>query len=62
MTVYRLEKRNVAILVTSQILYMVAAITATTLGGIVGLQLSPNPELATLPIAMMMFGALSSIT
>lgn len=60
MNIYRLEKRNVAILVVSQILYMVAAITATTLGGIVGLQLSPDPELATLPIAMMMLGALLS--
>ncbi|MEE4251296.1 MAG: MFS transporter [Alcanivoracaceae bacterium] len=57
---YSLEKRNVAILVTSQTLYMVASITVMTLSGVVGLRLSPDPGLATLPIAMMMLGALLS--
>ncbi len=57
---YLQEKRNVAILVTSQTLYMVASITVMTLSGVVGLQLSPDPGMATLPIAMMMLGALVS--
>jgi MFS family permease len=52
----RREKQNVAILVTSQVLFMVASITVMTLSGVVGQQLSPDPGLATLPIAMMMLG------
>ncbi|MCW8193677.1 MFS transporter [Proteobacteria bacterium 005FR1] len=54
------EKRNVGILVISQTLYMVASITVMTLSGVVGLQLSPEPGLATLPIAMMTLGTLLS--
>lgn len=60
MELARLEKRNVAILVISQTLFMVAAITVMTLSGVVGQQLSPDPELATLPIAMMMLGTVVS--
>lgn len=60
MHLYRHERRNVAILVISQTLYMVAAITAVTLGGVVGQKLSPHSDLATLPIATMMLGALLS--
>lgn len=56
----RLEKRNVAILVLSQTLFMVASITVMTLSGVVGQQLSPEPGLATLPIAMMMLGTVVS--
>lgn len=56
----RREKQNVAILVTSQMLFMVASITVMTLSGVVGLQLSPDPGLATLPIAMMMLGTVVS--
>lgn len=56
----RLEKRNVAILVISQTLFMVASITVMTLSGVVGQQLSPDPGLATLPIAMMMLGTVAS--
>ncbi len=55
-----LEKRNVAILVISQTLFMVASITVMTLSGVVGQQLSPDPGLATLPIAMMMLGTVAS--
>ncbi|EWH02063.1 hypothetical protein [Halomonas sp. BC04] len=55
-----LEKRNVAILVLSQTLFMVASITVMTLSGVVGQQLSPAPSLATLPIAMMMLGTVVS--
>lgn len=56
----RREKQNVAILVTSQVLFMVASITVMTLSGVVGQQLSPDPGLATLPIAMMMVGTVVS--
>jgi|TARA_R100000656_G_scaffold124971_1_gene104727 MFS family permease len=56
----RLEKRNVAILVSSQILFMVASITVMTLSGVVGQQLSPTPGLATLPIAISMLGTVVS--
>ncbi|WP_304640032.1 MFS transporter [Pseudomonas sp.] len=55
-----LEKRNVAILVISQTLFMVASITVMTLSGVVGHQLSPDPGLATLPIAVMMLGTVIS--
>lgn len=57
---YQLEKRNVAILVISQVMFMVAAITVMTLSGVVGQQLSPAPDLATLPIAIMMLGTVIS--
>ncbi|MBY6032326.1 MFS transporter [Marinobacter daepoensis] len=57
---YRLEKQNVAILVISQVAFMVAAITVMTLSGVVGQQLSPDPGLATLPIAIMMLGTVFS--
>jgi len=57
---YYLEKRNVAILVISQVMFMVAAITVMTLSGVVGQKLSPNPGLATLPIAIMMLGTVIS--
>ena len=57
---YHLEKRNVAILVVSQTLFMVAAITVMTLSGVGGQQLSPEPGLATLPIAVMMLGTVVS--
>lgn len=60
MNPYHLEKRNVAILVVSQTLFMVAAITVMTLSGVVGQQLSPDPGLATLPIAIMMLGTVVS--
>jgi len=56
----RRETHNVAILVTSQVLFMVASITVMTLSGVVGQQLSPDPGLATLPIAMMMLGTVVS--
>ncbi|MCE8038615.1 MFS transporter [Halomonas sp. MCCC 1A11062] len=54
------EKANVAILVTGQTLFMIAAITVMTLSGVVGHQLSPDPGLATLPIALMMVGTVVS--
>ncbi|TGG93334.1 MFS transporter [Natronospirillum operosum] len=57
---YAREKINVAILVTTQTLFMIASITVMTLSGVVGAQLSPEPGLATLPIALMMVGTLIS--
>lgn len=56
MSDYRLEKPNVSILVASQMLFMIASITVMTLSGVVGAELSPDPSLATLPIATMMIG------
>jgi fucose permease len=50
------ERRNVAILAANQALFLIAAITVMTLSGIVGQRLTPNPALATLPVAMMMIG------
>lgn len=60
MSIYSREKKNVAILVTSQLLFMIASITVTTLSGVIGQQLSPDPSLATLPISLMMIGTLLS--
>lgn len=60
MSVTRLEKVNLGILVTTQTLFLIASITVMTLSGVVGQQLSPDPGLATLPIAMMMIGTLIS--
>ena len=52
------ERRNVAILATSQALFLITAITVMTLSGLVGQQLTPDPALATLPVAMMSLGSL----
>lgn len=50
------ERRNVAILAANQALFLIAAITVMTLSGLVGQRLTPDPALATLPVAMMMIG------
>lgn len=60
MNPYRLEKRNVAILVISQVMFMITAITVMTLSGVIGQRLSPDSSLATLPIAIMMIGTVVS--
>lgn len=52
------EKTNVALLATSQALFLIAGFTVMTLSGVVGLQLTPSPVLATLPIALMQVGTL----
>lgn len=54
------EKLNVLILVFCQMMFIIAAITVMTLSGVIGLQLSPDPAYATLPIAVMMFGTVIS--
>ncbi len=51
------ERLNVAILASSQALFLIAAITVMTLSGVVGQQLTPSPALATLPVAMMQVGS-----
>jgi predicted MFS family arabinose efflux permease len=50
------ERVNVGILAANQVLYLVAAITVLTIGGLVGQRLAPSPALATLPIAMVTVG------
>ncbi|WP_404362860.1 MFS transporter [Marinobacter sp.] len=60
MTAAPREKRNILILVVSQTLFMVASITVMTMSGVIGQQLTPEPGLATLPIAMMMLGSVAS--
>ncbi|WP_206074307.1 MFS transporter [Marinobacter fuscus] len=60
MNPYRLEKRNVANLVVSQVMFMITAITVMTLSGVIGQRLSPDSSLATLPIAIMMIGTVVS--
>ena len=46
------EKRNVLLLATAQALFQTAGVLVMTLSGLVGLQLAPEPGLATLPIAL----------
>lgn len=51
----RAEIGNVLILASSQSLFTITTITVMTLASVIGLRLSPDPALATLPIALMMF-------
>ncbi|HBM12205.1 MAG TPA: MFS transporter [Rhodospirillaceae bacterium] len=48
------ERRNVLVLASSQSLFTITTITVMTLASVIGLELSPDPDLATLPIALMM--------
>lgn len=48
------ERRNVSTLATAQCLFTITTITVMTLSSVIGLDLAPNPNLATLPIALMM--------
>lgn len=50
----RAELGNVLILATGQSLFTTTTITVMTLASVLGLQLSPDPRWATLPVAMMM--------
>jgi len=54
------ERMNVAILAAGQALFLMTAVTVMTLSGMVGQQLSPNPILATLPVALMQVGTLTA--
>ena len=53
------ERVNVALLASSQALFLIAAITVMTLSGVVGRDLAPSPALATLPVALMMLGTVT---
>jgi MFS family permease len=48
------ERRNVLVLAGSQSLFTITTITVMTLASVIGLRLSPDPDFATLPIALMM--------
>jgi hypothetical protein len=56
------ERRDVGILAVNQALFLVAAITVMTLGGIVGQRLAPTPTLATLSRAGLRLGGLTLAT
>ncbi|MGJ1431657.1 MFS transporter [Sphingobacterium spiritivorum] len=49
--------RNVYILFISQALYQTVSILVITLSGIIGMQMAPDKNLATLPVAMTTIGA-----
>ena len=46
------EKRTVLLLAGAQALFQTVSVLMVTASGIVGLQLAPDPRLATLPVAM----------
>jgi MFS family permease len=48
--------RQVLILATAQALFQIASVMVMTVGGLAGRNISPAPELATLPIATMFLG------
>jgi MFS family permease len=58
----RLAARNVLLLTAAQALFQTASIMLVTLSGLIGLRLSPDKGLATLPVAaMVVAGALTMI-
>lgn len=48
-----MQKGNLLILVTCQLISATGSIVIVTLGGIIGAQFAPNPAWATLPVSMM---------
>lgn len=48
--------RQVLLLASAQALFQIASVMVMTIGGLAGRQISPEPELATLPIATMFLG------
>lgn len=48
-----MQKRNLVILITCQLISATGSIAMVTLGGIIGAALAPNPAWATLPVSMM---------
>jgi len=48
-----MQRRNILILTTCQLISATGAIIMVTLGGIIGAKLSANPTLATLPVSIM---------
>lgn len=55
MSITKSQKTNVLLLAGGQGLFTIVTITIMTLSSVIGRQLAPWPELATLPAAMMMF-------
>lgn len=55
MSITQSQKTNVLLLAGGQGLFTIVTITIMTLSSVIGRQLAPWPELATLPAAMMMF-------
>lgn len=55
MSITQSQKINVLLLAGGQGLFTIVTITIMTLSSVIGRQLAPWPELATLPAAMMMF-------
>lgn len=53
----KIKWNNVYLLFTSQALFQTASILVITLSGVVGLQMAPDKNLATLPLAMITVGA-----
>lgn len=49
-------RRQVLLLATTQALFQIAAVMVATVGSLAGAQLTPRPELATLPIAALFLG------
>ncbi|MEZ5557493.1 MAG: MFS transporter [Pseudomonadales bacterium] len=49
-------ERNLLVLITCQCISVSATVLVVTIGGIVGLSLSPDPALATLPMSLMIVG------
>lgn len=52
----KIKWNNVYLLFTSQALFQTASILVITLSGVVGLQMAPDKNLATLPLAMITVG------
>ena len=48
--------RQVLLLAAAQALFQTASVLVMTVGGLAGAQITPVPELATMPIAAMFFG------
>ncbi|MFT3735390.1 MAG: MFS transporter [Rhodocyclaceae bacterium] len=48
------ERQTALLLAAAQALYQTATIVMVTVGGLIGLQLAPDPRLATLPLAVVM--------
>jgi len=48
--------RNLLLLFGAQMVFVSGNILLVTVGGIVGYQLTPDPGLATLPVALMVIG------
>ncbi len=58
---FRGERFNVTLLAICHALFNITAITVMTLSGLVGQTLASDPDLATLPVAAMMFGTLITL-